>query len=77
VQFRWRKRDENKGTLIGVHLKKVYQQSERLRAHSKDVRNVGGSKGLGKLITPREKFLSTCRPTANPEVTRTRPLAFP
>lgn len=79
VQFRWRKRDGSRGTLIGVHLEKVYQRSECLRARSKDVRDVGGWEGctLRELITPREKFLGTCRPTANPEVTRTRPLAFP
>lgn len=34
VQFYWWKRDESKGTLIGVHLEKVYQRLECLQARS-------------------------------------------
>jgi len=48
VQFCWRKRDGSKGTLIGIHLEKLYQRLKCLRismAPSRDVRNVGESRG--------------------------------
>lgn len=48
VQFCWWKRDGSKGTLIGIHLEKLYQRLKCLRismAPSRDVRIVGGSGG--------------------------------